>query len=113
MPTTTFDVRHFIALDRRSIRIQFGLGVALLIVGTLGIFGAFSEVAAPGIPNFETISKGVGLVINLAGLFPFNSCWSRWERIQTLRAIEANPEALDAESTNDLIRKLYAKFLGV
>jgi hypothetical protein len=59
------------------------------------------------------ITKGVGLVVSLVGLFPFNNCWSRWERIKTLRAIKLNPALLDSESTHDLIRKLYEKFLGV
>jgi len=118
-PAATLDVEHFIALDRQSIRIQFGLGIALLIVGTLGIFGAFAHLAdsgtgpATGFANFDIISKCVGLVINLAGLFPFNNCWSRWERIRTLRAIKLNPAMLDTSDRNDLIRKLYAKFLGV
>jgi len=115
----TLDVEHFIALDRQSIRIQFGLGIALLVVGTLGIFGAFAHLADSGagpgtsLANFDLISKCVGLVINLAGLFPFNNCWSRWERIRTLRAIKLNPAMLDTSDRNDLIRKLYAKFLGV
>ena len=109
----TVDVDHFIELDRQSIRIHFMLGLALLVVGTLGISGAFSGLFSSGVPNFESISKGVGLVINLAGLFPFNNCWSRWERIKTLRAIKLNPSAMDADALNELIRKLYAKFLGV
>jgi hypothetical protein len=113
MPNGTIDVDHFIELDRQSIRIHFVLGLALLVVGTLGISGAFSGLISSGVPNFETISKGVGLVINLAGLFPFNNCWSRWERIKTLRAIKLNPSLMDSAALNELIRKLYAKFLGV
>ncbi|HWT97028.1 MAG TPA: hypothetical protein VN229_05415 [Terriglobales bacterium] len=128
-PVGLLDVEHFITLDRQSIRLQFALGIILLSVGTLGIFGAFAHLADPdpgvdlgigaansagnGFANFDTISKCVGLVINLAGLFPFNNCWSRWERIRTLRAIQHNPSILDTSVRNDLIRKLYAKFLGV
>jgi len=128
-PVGMLDVEHFITLDRQSIRLQFALGIALLIVGTLGIFGAFAHFANPdpgvdlgigtgdgagiGFANFDVLSKCVGLVINLAGLFPFNNCWSRWERIRTLRAIQHNPAILDTSVRNDLVRKLYAKFLGV
>src|SRR5215813_2618539 len=105
--TAAFDVEHFIALDQQSIRIQFGLGIALLAVGTFGVLGAFAGLVQPGgaslgFVNFDAISKAVGLVIDLAGLFPFNNCWSRWERIRTLRAITLNPAALDAETRNDL-----------
>jgi hypothetical protein len=59
------------------------------------------------------ITKAAGGAISLAGLFPFNNCWSRWERIKTLRAILRNPSALDPDSEHELVRKLYAKFLGV
>jgi len=52
-------------------------------------------------------------VVGLIGLFPFNNCYARWERIKTLQAIKLHPEALDPDSEHELVRKLYAKFLGV
>lgn len=113
MPNATIDVEPFIELDRQFIRIHFVLGLVLLAIGTLGMAGAFSSILSSGVPNFDIISQGVGLIIDLAGLFPFGDCWSRWERIKTLRAIQHNPSAMDADALNELIRKLYAKFLGV
>ena len=113
MVDATFDVDHFIELDRQSIRLQLVAGVLLFIVGTFGILGAFAKLVGAGAPNIEMITKGVGLVVDLVGLFPFNNCWSRWERIKTLRAIKLNPAVLDSETVHELVRKLYAKFLGV
>ena len=68
---------------------------------------------AAGGDTFDTISKGAGFVVGLIGLFPFNNCYARWERIKTLQAIKLHPEALDPDSEHELVRKLYAKFLGV
>ena len=113
MTDATIDVSHFIELDRQSIRLQLVAGVLLFIVGTLGILGAFTKLVDAGGANIEMISKGVGLVVDLVGLFPFNNCWSRWERIKTLRAMKQNPSVLDSETEHELVRKLYAKFLGV
>ncbi len=109
----TFDVEHFIALDRQSIRIQLGIAAAIVVLGLFGIFGLFAKLATSGSGDFDTISKGVGLVVTLVGLFPANNCWTRWERIKTLRAIQLHPEMLDAATEQEFVRKLYAKFLGV
>lgn len=113
MVDATFDVEHFIVLDRQSIRFQIVAGIVLVVVGLFGFFGLFAKLIASGGDSFEMISKGVGLVVSLVGLFPFNNCYARWERIKTLQAIQLHPEALDAASAHELVRKLYAKFLGV
>jgi hypothetical protein len=113
MADPTLDVDHFIELDRQAFRLQLGAGSVLLLIGMLGVWGTLGTLVGVQGPNIDMITKGVGLVISLAGLFPFNSCWSRWERMKTLRAIKLNPALLDADSTHELVRKLYAKFLGV
>ena len=113
MAVATFDVEHFIALDRQSIRLQLIVGVLLVVVGLFGVFGLFAKLATAGGDSFEMISKGAGFVVGLVGLFPFNNCYARWERIKTLQAIQLHPEALDPDSEHELVRKLYAKFLGV
>jgi hypothetical protein len=115
MTDATFDVDPFIAMDRQAIWLQFLAGLLLVAIGTVAFLGGAQLVgaASANTPNVDVIAKGVGIVINLVGLFPFNNCWSRWERIKTLRAIKLNPGVLDPESVRDLIRKLYAKFLGV
>jgi hypothetical protein len=115
MTDATFDVDHFIALDRLSIRLQLLAGLLLVLIGTLAFWGGAKLILAGSAnsPNVDVITKGVGVVIDLVGLFPFNNCWARWERIKTLRAIKLNPGVLDPESVHELIRKLYAKFLGV
>ena len=113
MADVAFDFDHFIALDRQSIRLQLVAGALLLLVGALGLFGPFTALVAPGAANIDLIAKGAGAVTSLIGLFPFSNCWSRWERIKTLRAIRLNPSSLDPNSEQELFRKLYAKFLGV
>ncbi|WP_155888770.1 hypothetical protein [Inquilinus limosus] len=113
MADAVLDFDHFIALDRQSIRLQLAAGVLLLCIGSLGVFGAFSSLIQPSPPNVEMIVQSIGAVVGVAGLFPFNNCWSRWERIKTLQAIRLNPSVLDKDSEQELLRKLYAKFLGV
>lgn len=113
MSGAILDVDHFIKMDRQAIRLQLMAGLMLLIIGSLGALGAFAKLVEAGSSNVEVISKGVGVVVSLVGLFPFNNCWARWERIKTLRTIKLNPAALDPESVHELVRKLYAKFLGV
>ncbi len=113
MADPTLDVDHFIAMDRQSIGFQLGAGVVLVLVGTLGLLGTLGRLVGSDAPNVDMITKGIGLVVSLVGLFPFNNCWARWERIKTLRAIKSNPALLDSQSAHDLVRKLYAKFLGV
>jgi hypothetical protein len=113
MADPPLDVDHFIAMDRQSIALQLGAGGVLVLVGMLGLLGTLGKVVGSDVPNIDMITKGVGLVVSLVGLFPFNNCWSRWERIRTLRAIRDNPTLLDSVSAHDLVRKLYAKFLGV
>lgn len=113
MPNATIDVEPFIELDRQFIRIHFVLGLVLLVIGTLGMSNVFSSLISSGVPNADTISQGVGLIVNLAGLFPFGNCLFRWERIKILRTMKHNPSGMDAAAVNELIRKLYAKFLGV
>jgi len=113
MADAAFDFEHFIALDRQSIRVQLAAGAILLAIGGLGLLGAFSALVQPGAANIDMITKIAGVGVSLAGFFPFNNCWARWERIKTLRAIRRNPSALDPDSEHELVRKLYAKFLGV
>lgn len=113
MADVAFDFDHFIALDRQSIRLQLVAGTLLVLVGALGLLGAFTAFVQSGAPNVDLIAKGVGVVTSLVGLFPFNNCWSRWERIKTLRSIRLNPTSLDPSTEQELLRKLYAKFLGV
>jgi uncharacterized membrane protein YidH (DUF202 family) len=112
MGDPTFDVEHFIALDRRSIVIYSAAGAALLAFGLFAILG-FAQLVASGGNSFDTISKGVGVLVSLTGLFPFSNCYARWERIKTLQAMQRHPEALDAATEQELVRRLYAKFLGV
>lgn len=111
--STTFDVEHFIALDRQSIRIQLIVAAVIILVGIFGLSGLLAKLATGTADSFDTVSKGVGLVVTLLGFFPANNCWTRWERIKTLQAIQLHPGSLDPESEHELVRKLYAKFLGV
>ena len=113
MADAAFDFEHFIALDRQSIRVQLAAGAVLLAVGALSLFGAFGGLVQPGAANIEMITKAAGGAISLAGLFPFNNCWARWERIKTLRAIRRNLSGLDPDILRVLLGQLYAKFLGV
>jgi hypothetical protein len=111
MANATFDVEHFIALDRQSIRLQLVAGALVFIIALLVAFGLARFIGATG--GVDVITKGAGVFIGLVSLFPFNNCYARWERIKTLEAIKLHPDALDAHSTHDLVKKLYAKFLGV
>jgi hypothetical protein len=115
MTDATFDVDPFIAMDRQAIRFQLLAGLLLVVFGAVAfLWGATLVVSASAnTANVDMIAKGAGIVIELVGLFPFNNCWARWERIKTLRAIKLNPGVLDPESVRELVRKLYAKFLGV
>ncbi len=107
------DVGHFIELDRQSIRYQIVAGVVLLLAGVAVMLGGLGKGPPVGGYDLETITKAGGMLVSLVGLFPFNNCWSRWERIRMLRQMQQNPDALDAETRNDLVKKLYSKFLGV
>jgi|SRR4051812_12630539 hypothetical protein len=107
------DVGHFIELDRQSIRYQVVAGVVLLLAGAAVMLGGFGKPAPVGGYDLETITKAGGMLLSLVGLFPFNNCWSRWERIKMLRMMQQDPDALDSESRNELVKKLYSKFLGV
>jgi hypothetical protein len=114
MPTENiFEVDHFIELDRQSIRFQLAAGLFLCAVGGAVMLVGFSPLAVVSLYNLETVTKAGGFLVSLVGLFPFNNCWSRWERIKTLRMIKHNPAVLDAETERELVRKLYQKFLGV
>lgn len=113
MADATLNVDHFIAMDKQSIRLQIAAGLPLLAIGGLGLAGTFTKLVEIGNPDVELIGKGVSLVVTLVGLFPFKACWERWQRVQTLEMIKADPAALDAEHTHELIYKLYQKFLGV
>jgi hypothetical protein len=107
------DVRHFIELDRQSIRYQVAAGVALLVAGGAVMVGGFGKLPPVGGYDLETITKAGGMLVSLIGLFPFNNCWSRWERIKMLRLMQQDPDALDSATRNELVKKLYSKFLGV
>jgi hypothetical protein len=107
------DVGHFIELDRQSIRFQVVAGVVLLAAGGAVMVGGFGKLPSVGGYDLETITKAGGMLVSLVGLFPFNNCWSRWERIKMLRVLQQNPEALDTATRNELVKKLYSKFLGV
>jgi hypothetical protein len=113
MADATLNVDHFIAMDRQSIRLQIAAGLPLLAIGGLGLAGTFTKLVEAGNPDVELIGKGVSLIVTLIGLFPFKTCWERWQRVQMLEAIKADPAALDAEHTHELIYKLYQKLLGV
>jgi hypothetical protein len=113
MTSATFYVDHFIKLDRQYIRFQLVAGVFLVVIGTLVMVGTFNGAFVAGGPNVDMIARGVGVVVDLVGMFPFNNCWSRWERIKTLQEIKRNPALLDAKRAHELVDKLYAKFLGV
>jgi len=114
MPAATFDVEHFIALDKRYIRILLPFGLVLILVGLLALTGIFRVVVHGNESQvIDSITKGGGAIVTVIGLFPFNNCYSRWERIQTLRMMKLNPNALDYKSKHELVSKLYAKFLGV
>ena len=63
-------------------------------------------------PHYSRMSIGAYKRLLKLDLDPTTKAQIR-ERIKTLRAIKLNPTALDADTVNDLIRKLYAKFLGV
>jgi hypothetical protein len=114
MADVAFKLEHFIAMDKRYIRILLPIGLFLVASGLLGVFGTI-RIAVHGSESdaINTITKALGALVTVIGLFPFNSCYVRWERIQTLRVIEHNPKALDYKSKHDLVCKLYAKFLGV
>jgi len=107
------DVGHFIELDRQSIRYQVVAGVVLLVAGVGVMVSGFGKGPPVGGYDLETISKASGILVSLIGLFPFNTCWSRWERIKMLRLMQKDPDALEAETRNELVKKLYSKFLGV
>jgi hypothetical protein len=113
MTDATLNVDQFIAMDRQSIRLQIAAGVPLLAIGAFGLAGMFGKLIETGNPDIDLIGKGLSLVVTLVGIFPFKTCWERWQRIQTLEVIKAHPEALDAEHTHELVYKLYQKFLGV
>jgi hypothetical protein len=113
MADAVYDFDHFIALDRQSIRFQLVAGTLLIIIGALVIIGAFTAIAPSEGGNLEVITKSIGSLVSLAGLYPFSNCWSRWERIKTLQAMRLNPGALDPDSMHELVRKLYFKFVGV
>jgi len=107
------DVGHFIELDRQSIRYQIVAGVVLLLAGAGVMVSGFGKGPPVGGYDLETVTKAGGALLSLVGLFPFNNCWSRWERIKTLRLMQTNPDAIDAETRSELVKKLYSKFLGV
>jgi hypothetical protein len=107
------DVSHFIELDRQSIRYQVVAGIVLLAAGGAVMVGGFGKVPPVGGYDLETITKAGGMLVSLIGLFPFNNCWSRWERIKMLRLLQNDPDALDSDTRNELVKKLYSKFLGV
>jgi len=113
MPEPNVMIDHFIEMDRQSIRFQMTIGVLMLLIGSSILVVAYAGAFSGGNVNMDIITKAAGVLINIFGLFPFNSSWSRWERIKTLEIIRDTPEALDPNSTKDLIIKLYAKFLGV
>ena len=112
-PDKPLDVGHFIELDRQSIRYQVAAGVVLLLAGVGVMVSGFGKGPPVGGYDLETITKAGGALLSLVGLFPFNNCWSRWERIKTLRQMQKDPDALDAETRSELVKKLYSKFLGV
>lgn len=113
MADAVYDFDHFIALDRQSIRFQLLAGTLLIIIGAVVIIGAFTTLGQGGGGNLEVITKSIGTLVSLGGLYPFSNSWSRWERIKTLQAMRLNPGALDPDSTHELFRKLYFKYLGV
>jgi hypothetical protein len=114
MADATFDVEHFIALDKRYIRILFPFGLLLVVVGVLTLAGIFRVVVHGSESQaIDTITKGGGALVTVIGFFPFSNCYSRWERIQTLRMMKLNSNSLNYESKVELVSKLYAKFLGV
>ena len=113
MAAATINVDHFIELDRQSIRLQVIAGLLVVVLGILALSGMASKMISVGGPNVDLIDKGVGLVVTLTGIFPFNNCWSRWERIKTLQAIKLNPALLEPETLQKLLSQLYSKFLGV
>jgi hypothetical protein len=106
------DIKYFIALDKRYVSIFLLVGLSLVIVGVLGISGIFSLAVTINNETVNTAIKALGILVTLIGFFPFNSAYFRWERIQTLHAMERNP-TLDSENKKELLYKLYAKFLGV
>jgi hypothetical protein len=113
MADAVLNVDHFIAMDRQTIQVQFAIGVVLLLIGSAVTAAGFSEMVPAGKADIETIVKLGGFVMDLVGLYPFNNCWTRWQRINTLRAMQRNPALLQSEDARALLNKLYEKFLGV
>jgi hypothetical protein len=110
---STLHIDRFIKLDRDSIRVQLVVGLVLFVAGIIVMLAGFGKLVTAGSFSLDTITKVGGFLITLVGLFPFNNCCSRWERIKMLRAMKLDPQALDAATTEELVRKLYQKFLGV
>jgi hypothetical protein len=99
-------------LERRTFQIQLVIGAAVLGIG-LAVVGVGLAGLRAGGTEFHLITTLGGALMALAGLFPFNSCLTLWQRIRTLRAIRVNPDLLGTEIVRDIVTRMYAKSLGV
>jgi hypothetical protein len=107
MTRAALNLDHFIALDKRYIRILLPVGFLLVFIGLLGLSGLFRVVVtAKASDAVDMIVKAFGLLVSVIGLYPFNNCYVRWERIQTLRAINLNPDALDYSRASSLFQEV-------
>ena len=110
---TKADVEALISMDRTAVRILLLAGAVFLVLGAAVGLGIGGQLFGGQGEFLELAEKSAGVVSSIVGLYPFNLCWQRWQRLKQLEVLRSNPNLIEPATMRELLGSLVRQNLGV